>query len=184
MLLAGDEFGRTQQGNNNAYCQDSEISWLNWDIQEKGQELTRFVQKLTQLRQKYAILRRGRFLTGAFNEELGVKDVTWVNANGQEMHDEDWGNEAIRCFGMLIDGRSQSTGIRRRGEDVTLLLVLNAFSDLVQFTLPEAVAGSGWELLIDTNISDDASGNFNAGDIYDVTARSLLLFDLVPEKGL
>jgi glycogen operon protein len=183
MLLAGDEFARTQHGNNNAYCQDSEISWLNWDIQEKGREQTRFVQKLIKLRRKYAILRRGRWLTGAYNEELGVKDVTWINANGQEMHDDDWGNDATRCFGMLIDGRSQSTGIRRRGEDVTLLLVLNAYSDLVEFTLPEAVGGSGWELLLDTNVPEDASGDFDAGDIYGVTARSLLLFDLIAEKG-
>ena len=71
---------RTQNGNNNAYCQDNEISWVNWDIEEKGQSLIGFVQKLTALRHKYPILRRSRFLTGDYNEELGVKDVTWINA--------------------------------------------------------------------------------------------------------
>ena len=74
MLLAGDEFGRTQRGNNNAYCQDNEISWLDWRIEEKGRSLTEFVQQLTQLRDRYPILRRGRFLAGEYNEELGLKD--------------------------------------------------------------------------------------------------------------
>ena len=82
MMLAGDEFGRTQQGNNNAYCQDSEISWLDWDTKEKGQALIRFAKKLTRLRHQYPMLHRTRFLTGGYNEELGVKDVTWINANG------------------------------------------------------------------------------------------------------
>ncbi len=91
MLLAGDEFGRTQQGNNNAYCQDSAISWLNWDLQEKGQGLIRFVRKLTALRHKYPILRRNRFFTGEHNAALDVKDVTWINANGAEMQAGDWG---------------------------------------------------------------------------------------------
>jgi len=82
MLLAGDEFARTQNGNNNAYCQDNEISWVNWDVNEKGQFLIHFAQHLTRLRHRYSILRRSRFLTGEYNEELGIKDVTWINASG------------------------------------------------------------------------------------------------------
>src|SRR5437588_9350887 len=82
MLLGGDEFGRTQKGNNNAYCQDNEISWLNWEIDADGRALVEFVRKLTELRRQYPILRRGRFLTGAFNEELGVKDVDWISPAG------------------------------------------------------------------------------------------------------
>jgi isoamylase len=178
MVLAGDEFGRTQQGNNNAYCQDSEISWLDWSIGDKGLGLIRFVQKLTKLRHKYPILRRNRFLIGEYNEELGVKDVTWINANGAEMQDEDWGETNMQCFGMLLDGRSQSTGIRRRGQDVTMLLVMNAHSDVVGFTLPECTDGKGWDLLIDTNIPDEDGGSFTVGDQYGVTAQSLLLFEL------
>ena len=93
MLLAGDEFGRTQDGNNNAYCQDNEISWVNWDIKEKGDALIRFVQKLTKLRREFPILRRNRFLTGALDEELDIRDVTWINATGAEMSDEEWADE-------------------------------------------------------------------------------------------
>jgi len=177
--LAGDEFGRTQQGNNNAYCQDNEISWLNWNLDEKGKSLTRFVQQVIALRQKYPILRRNRFLTGAYDEQLDVKDLTWINASGNEMTGEEWSDAGMRCFGMLMDGRAQPTGIRQRGAEATLLLVLNAHHDLVEFTLPPQGSGSTWNLLIDTNIPDAEAGKvFKRGDKYGVTARSLLLFAL------
>jgi glycogen operon protein len=141
MLLAGDEFGRTQNGNNNAYCQDSAISWVNWDIQEKGHALIRFVQKLTRLRREFPILRRNRFLTGALDEQLDVRDVTWINASGAQMTSEEWEDETMRCFGMMIDGRAQATGIKQRGSDTTVLIVLNAYHDVVQFTLPPCTGG-------------------------------------------
>jgi glycogen operon protein len=179
MLLAGDEFARTQNGNNNAYCQDNEINWVDWDIAEDGRALIRFVQQLTALRHKYPILRRTRFLTGVYNEELGIKDVTWINASGTEMKPEEWGDMSMECFGMLMDGRAQPTGIRKRGEDATLLMVLNAYHDLVGFTLPETAGGSQWQLLIDTNLAEDAEmGTFTTGAVYGVTGRSLLLFAL------
>jgi glycogen operon protein len=179
MMLAGDEFARTQNGNNNAYCQDNEISWINWNIQEEGQSLIGFVGKLTVLRHKYPILHRSRFLTGVYNEELGVKDVTWINASGVEMKPEEWGDMTMQCFGMLMDGRAQPTGIRRRGEDATLLMVLNAYHDLVEFSLPETPGGSHWQLLIDTNLADhDKLGTFATGEAYGATGRSLLLFAL------
>ena len=185
MMLAGDEFARTQNGNNNAYCQDNEISWINWSLQGEEQSLIGFVRKLTALRHKYPILRRSRFLTGVYNEELGVKDVTWINASGVEMKPEEWGDRAMQCFGMLMDGRAQPTGIRRRGEDATLLMVLNAYHDLVEFSLPETPGGSHWQLLIDTNLADDDElGTFATGEAYGVTGRSLLLFALEADAAL
>ncbi len=184
MLLAGDEFGRTQEGNNNAYCQDSEISWLNWDLQDKGKHLVEFVKQLTSLRHRFPILRRNRFYTGAYNEALGVKDLTWVNCNGKEMEDEHWGDSNMKCFGMLMDGRAQPTGIQKRGGDATMLLVINEHSDLVKFTLPESYGGEEWALLIDTNLEENnASGIFKTGEDYGVTARSLLLFALKSENA-
>ncbi len=179
MIVAGDEFGRTQGGNNNAYCQDNEISWLNWDLKEKGQHLIEFTRKLTGFRHKYPILRRNLFLNGSYNEELGVKDVTWINANGREMEDHNWGDTGMRCFGMLIDGRAQVSGVRQRGKEATLLIVINDHSDMVNFTLPDAVGGSQWSLLIDTNVVDNTeTGTFKIGEMYKVTARSLLLLQL------
>ncbi|MBV8278297.1 MAG: hypothetical protein JO170_23975 [Verrucomicrobia bacterium] len=180
MLVAGDEFGRTQSGNNNAYCQDTEISWLDWNISEKGKSVIRFLQKLTDLRHKYPILRRNRFLTGQYVEEVGVKDVTWINANGSEMTPEQWQDDRMACFGMLLDGRAQATGIRKSSNDATLLLVVNGHGDLVEFALPECYGGMQWSLLIDTNITDSSvKGAFDPGHKYGVTARSLLLFELL-----
>jgi isoamylase len=102
-----------------------------------------------------------------------------MNANGKEMEDGHWKDANVRCFGMLLDGRAQVTGIRRRGEDATLLLVFNAWHDVVKFTLPEANGGKSWQLLIDTNMNDAGpGGRFDIGHSYEVTARSLLLFEL------
>jgi isoamylase len=182
MLLAGDEFGRTQGGNNNAYCQDNEISWLNWDMHEKGKELVAFTRRLTALRHKYPILRRNLFLDGQYNEELGIKDLTWINANGSEMQQESWTDTNMRCFGMLLDGRAQVSGIRQRGRQATLLIVINDHHDLVHFSLPECSGGNAWVLLIDTNVTNNSEqGSFKCGSAYAVTARSLLVFALQPE---
>ena len=180
MIVAGDEFGRTQHGNNNAYAQDNEISWTDWEgIGEDGRALTRFVAELVRLRRQKPLLRRGRFLSGAYNEELEVKDVTWLTASGTEMTPENWEDANARSLGVLLDGRAQETGIRRRGTDVTLYLVLNAHTDVVKFTLPRTVGGRGWILRIDTNQLDGNDGKtFRFDDQYEVTGRSLLLFEL------
>jgi isoamylase len=176
MMLAGDEFGRTQQGNNNAYCQDSEISWLNWEMADKGKSLISFVKKVIGLRHKYPTLRRSLFLSGQYLEELDLKDVTWINANGKEMDDAHWGDSDMRCFGMLLDGRAQTSGIRQRGHEATLLLIVNVYHDVVDFTMPASTAGEEWTLLVDTNKPDltDAVKK-KIGEAYGVTARSLLL---------
>jgi isoamylase len=98
---------------------------------------------------KYPILRRNRFLTGQHVKEVGVKDVTWINANGSEMTKDQWQDTGMRCFGMLLDGRAQATGIRRSSMDATLLLIINGHSDLVKFTLPECYGGMQWSLLVE-----------------------------------
>jgi isoamylase len=183
MLLAGDEFGRTQQGNNNAYCQDNEISWLDWNLAEKGQSLLRFTQTLCRLRHKYPILRRNRFLTGAHDEELDVKDLTWINAAGVEMQAADWSDPVAHCFGMLIDGRARPSGVRQRGTEATLLIVMNAHHDFVKFRLPASNGGGRWLRVLDTNVAVEGIENFEgaAGDEYGVTARSLVMFALLTE---
>jgi isoamylase len=182
MLLGGDEFGRTQRGNNNAYCQDNEINWFDWSAVEREQGLVRFVQRLTQLRHRYPVLRRRLFLTGKQDAELDVKDVTWINTNGAEMSEVNWKDAGTRCFGMLLDGRARSTGIPQRCGDATLLWILNAHHDIVKFTLPEAAGGRHWSLLIDGNRPDAANERFDIGSVYEVTARSFLLFEQEREK--
>jgi len=182
MILAGDEFARTQQGNNNAYCQDNEISWVGWEgLTDDQRSLTKFVQTLLAIRQALPMLRRGRFLTGEFDEEIGVKDVTWLTPAGHEMTPENWRDPNARCIGVLLDGRAQETGIRRVGSDSTLLLILNAHDDVVPFALPEAVGGSEWVRLIDTAEGPaDAGRKCPFGHAFDVTGRSLVLFILRP----
>jgi isoamylase len=179
MLLAGDEFGRTQQGNNNAYCQDNEISWVNWHIEEKGHALIEFVKKLIGLRHRFPILRRNLFLDGKFSEDLGIKDVTWINVNGKEMEGDSWNDAELRCFGMLLDGRAQPTGIRQLGHEATLLIVLNHHHEPAHFTLPECFGGSEWCVLVDTNDpAKSDEGKMKSGAEYEITPRSLLLFAL------
>jgi glycogen operon protein len=183
MLLAGDEFGRTQDGNNNAYCQDNEISWVNWNFGEKEVELAEFVRKVIVLRQSFPILRRSRFLTGEYNPDLDVRDVRWLSPTGQDIEDQHWGDTNARCFGMLLDGRAQASGIKRPAMDATALLVLNAHHDVVNFVLPDVVGGSVWRCLLDTNNPDDASHeSFQTGETYEITGRSLVLFVLEPES--
>jgi isoamylase len=177
MILAGDEFGRTQQGNNNAYAQDNELSWLNWDHAEKGRSLIAFVQRICALRRQYPVLRRNLFLTGTEDRELGVKDVTWINASGAEMQEVDWADPAMRCFGMLIDGRARPTAVRQRGAEAAMLVLLNGHHDLVEFTLPEFEGGTQWLLQVDTNlVQEEAKYQGRASDKYGITGRSLILF--------
>jgi glycogen operon protein len=187
MIVGGDEFGRTQGGNNNAYCQDNETSWVNWRHDDAGRTLNRFVQRLTTLRRTYPVLRQGRFLTARWNEELGVKDSTWLSPCGEEIKLEQWNDPAARCIGLLLDGRAQTSGIPKRGSEATLLLIVNAHHDVVLFTIPEVVGGRDWVRLLDTNLPEEDEDPEEAvhlpfGHQYEVTGRSLLLFLLRPSK--
>jgi len=183
MLLAGDEFGRTQGGNNNAYCQDNEISWLNWEIDDRGEALTNFVRTLAKLKSSFSILRRGRFLKSDLNEALQVKEITWINASGVEMQDGNWTDGNMRCFGMLLDGRAQVTGIKRIASDPTLLLVMNAYHDAVNFKIPEVAGGNRWRCFIDTNDPErEELSLISTGEEYQATGRSLLVF-VLDDKG-
>lgn len=184
MLLAGDEFARTQKGNNNAYCQDNELSWVDWEnIGEDGKELIEFTQRLIAIRRQQPILRRGRFLTGAHNEEIGVKDVTWLSPDGSEMSPESWHDPNAHCLGLVLDGRCQPTGIRKKGSDRTLLLILNSYHDEIGFKLAAVPGGLGWWCLVDTSQPDlnDDHPFFDFDTDYPVHSRSLLLFELAPE---
>jgi isoamylase len=110
MLLGGDEFGRSQQGNNNAYCQDNEISWVDWEHDERPQALTRFAQRLTDVRNRYRVLRQSRFPTGVWNEQLEIKDCTWLTPANEEMAAEHWADAAAKCLGLLLDGERKQAG--------------------------------------------------------------------------
>ena len=113
-----------------------------------------------------------------------MKDATWLTPDGKEMTDESWSDGNARCMAVLLDGRAQPSGIRRPGTDATLLLVLNAYHDVVNFTLPEAPGGREWDCLVDTNQPElDAPTSFGFGEQYEVTGRSFLLFMLKPDAS-
>jgi isoamylase len=185
MILAGDEIARSQQGNNNAYAQDNEISWLDWEsVDPDGWDLFEFTRKLVEIRQGQPLFRRGRFLTGAFNEQLGVKDVAWLDPKAREMTSEQWIDPNARSFAMLLDGRAQPTGIRRKGIDRTLLLIINAHQENVAFVLPHIPGGDRWQLLIDTNLPLWAHRpQAGSGMTVEVSGRSLSLWELQPAKS-
>lgn len=184
MLLGGDEFGRSQGGNNNSYCQDNEISWHDWEgIGLEGRAQAEFVRKLLMIRRALPMLRRGRFLTGAYDEEIGVKDVSWLTPQGEEMTAENWQDPHGRCLGILLDGRAQETGIRRVGDDSTLLIVVNAHTEIVPFVLPAATGGSRWVKLLDTHTPEHKElQRASFGKEFAVPVRALLLFVLEPER--
>jgi glycogen operon protein len=139
-----------------------------------------FTRKLLHIRKSFPVLNRGRFLTGNYNEYLNVKDVTWLTPDAEEMTDGHWADPNAKCFGMLLDGRAQATGIKRLGSDATLLLVFNAHDDVVNFTLPSVADGMHWIGLIDTNDPGRADRPaFEFGHRYQVTGRSMLLFALL-----
>ncbi|MGI4841308.1 MAG: glycogen debranching protein GlgX [Janthinobacterium lividum] len=179
MIVAGDEFARTQNGNNNAYCQDSETGWINWALDQDGADLLRFVRRLIKLRLKYPILRRNRFLVGTYNEDIGVKDVTWLDPHGNEMTTEQWEEGHGRSVGMLLDGRAQASGIRKPGADITLLVIVNAHHDVVNYTLPQVPEGEYWNCVVDTNRPElREHERLDFGSQFMVTGRSTLLFEL------
>lgn len=181
MIVAGDEFSRTQHGNNNAYCQDSEIGWVNWSLDDEGAALLKFVKRLTKLRLAYPVLRRSRFLVGDYNEAIGVKDVTWLDPQANEMSVEQWQDPHGRSLGMLMDGRAQVSGIQRPGADATLLLIVNAHHDSVTFSLPQVPAGEHWNCLIDTDRPQLRKGERHEfASSLQVAGRSLVLLELQP----
>jgi glycogen operon protein len=145
MLLAGDEFGRTQRGNNNAYCQDNEINWIDWSLAEQNASMVAFVQRLIDLRRSRLWLRRDTFLKGTLRG-AEAKDVTWLHPTGREMTDADWNDSSLRAIAVLLNGAA--TRGARTGD---LLVVFNANDAPAQMTLPSPPEGSAWGVLFDTS---------------------------------
>jgi glycogen operon protein len=152
MISHGDEIGRSQGGNNNAYCQDNEISWVDWDMDEDDRALLEFARTVFAIRQRNPVLRRGTFFRGHAGEEDVVRDVVWLRPDGAEMGAEDWRNAENRVLGMLLHG--EATGeVDRRGRLVrgdTLLLLMNAGSQARRFVLPDIGDGERWRELVHT----------------------------------
>ncbi len=152
MLLGGDEIGRTQRGNNNAYCQDNDVSWFNWDIGETGVDLYNFVRDVIRVKQDNPILRRRAFFTGEPHGGMQTKDVTWIRPDGSEMTEEDWADAELHSIGMLLLGlATDEVDIRGRSyAGDSLFLMLNAGTRSRSYTLPRMEFAGLWEEVLNT----------------------------------
>ena len=174
MLLGGDEIGRTQKGNNNAYCQDNEISWLHWDLTGEQKEFLEFVKKLIRFWKEQPVLHRRRFFQGRPIRGSGIKDLVWFDPSGKEMTDEAWNAPAVHSVVVRLDGGAidelDEKGQRIVGD--TLLLLMSAHDQPMSVTLPPAEVGKTWERLFDTGNSSEAD------NAYALEGRSLTVFRL------
>lgn len=176
MLVAGDEFGRTQAGNNNAYCQDNPISWLDWEgIDDAGQALLKFTRRLIQLCHEHIVFHRSRFFQGGIIPGTQVKDVVWLRPDGGAMHEADWQDSQARTLGLRLSGEAGLMHLTEHGEqeaDNTFLVLLNAAPGTVAFQLPAEQDGHFWEVVIDT-VDDQPGGYHRASTKVMLAPRSL-----------
>ena len=177
MIVAGDEISRTQYGNNNAYCQDNEISWLNWESADK--DLLRFTRKLIHFRKNHPVFRRRRWFQGEPVQHSGLEDIAWFLPEGTEMPEENWTHDFAKSLGVFLNGR----GIRSKGPkgeqiiDDSFYVIFNAYHDKLQYKLPPERYGARWTKVLDTfeDLVDEPTGCFLAGEIIIVQGRSTVV---------
>ncbi|HET8542846.1 MAG TPA: glycogen debranching protein GlgX [Anaeromyxobacter sp.] len=178
MIAAGDEMGKTQGGNNNAYCQDDEISWLDWELDDRRRALLGFTRRLVRLRLAQPVLQRRRFFRGKQMWDSSLKDLAWFRPDGTEMTEEDWQKPFARSVAFLLGGDAIATP-DERGEKIvgdTILVLLNAWHEPVEYVLPELEWGQEWEVLVDTaGASDHKRDLVAARRTLKVEARSTVV---------
>ncbi|WP_235935012.1 glycogen debranching protein GlgX [Candidatus Laterigemmans baculatus] len=183
MLLAGDEMGHTQQGNNNTYCQDNELTWLHWDLTKAQEKLLEFTRRLIELRRSQPVFHRRRFFHGQAIEGDAAPEVAWINIHGAEMTEEAWNTEYSKCLGLLLFG--DSIDVDDHGDQISgdsLLILFNGdHGDPIPFTLPEVEEQGPWERILDTSMPDAEPEIFQAGQPYSMAAASVIVFRLAPE---
>ena len=183
MLLGGDEWGRTQKGNNNAYCQDNEISWFDWRHDEKQNQFLEFTRKLIWFREAHPVFRRPKFFQGRRIRGSEIRDVMWFNPGGSEMSDKEWASPFVRCVGMLLSGDTVDV-VNFEGEpirDDTFLLLINAHNEAIPFVLP-GQENLEWALILDTMDPNGflaEPGKFASGEDVDLRGRACCLLQLV-----
>jgi glycogen operon protein len=182
MICGGDEIGRTQRGNNNAYCQDNELSWFDWKLDRAARELLSFTQGLIAFRKRHPVLRRRRFFQGRRIRGSEVKDLAWFRPDGKEMTDEDWGSGYARSLGLRLAGDAiEETDERGQPiRDETLLILLNMHHEPLPFTLPAHKRGVRWMPVLDTAAigKDTPLRMLKGGQQYTLEARSLAVLRL------
>jgi isoamylase len=183
MLLGGDELGRTQGGNNNAYCQDNELSWFDWSLVDENLPQLGFTRRVMEFRQRHPVFQRRKWFMGREFHGTGVEDMAWFDIDGAEMTEEQWNEGFAKSVAVFING-NEMPDPGPHGEIVTddsFLMLFNAHSETLEFTLPEGRWGSTWETVIDTDrpFLTDSEGpsalQHKAGNKIALVDRSLVV---------
>jgi glycogen operon protein len=177
MLWSGDELSHSQQGNNNAYCHDDEITWLNWEIDDSKREFLNFVKRVLRVWREQPVLQRRKFFQGRSIRGSDIKDISWFEPAGQEMSDQAWTAGFVKCIGVRLAG-DVIGDVDEHGDPIvgdTLLLLLNANHEAIPFTLPATRPEHHWEPLLDSAEASIESKAFSGGQRYPLQSRSLAL---------
>ncbi|MBX6314194.1 MAG: glycogen debranching protein GlgX [Isosphaeraceae bacterium] len=181
MMLAGDELSHTQHGNNNAYCQDNEITWLDWNLDDQRKAFLEFVKRVSQIWRTQPVFQRRKFFKGRPIRGSDIKDISWLDpSSGDEMTDEAWNTGYARCLGMRLAG-DVIGDVDERGEPIvgeTLLVLLNAHWEPIPFQLPKHQPERHWERILDTTDPNAEPAFFVSGQAYDLKGRSLAVLRL------
>ena len=182
MICAGDELGHTQNGNNNAYCQDNELTWLDWDLDEERKAFLDFVRKVTRIVKEQPVFHRRKFFNGRMIRGSGVTDISWFDTSGRDMPDDAWNAGFVKCLGVRLAG-DLIGDLDERGEMIkgdTMLVLLNAHFEPLPFTLPVTNPGHIWERMFDTAEPTAPAATAGAGENYPLQARSMVLLRTRP----
>jgi isoamylase len=185
MLSMGDEIGRTQKGNNNAYCQDNEISWTHWDIDEAKQKLLDFTSKLIELRRSHPNFRRKKFYQDRTIRKSVVRDIAWFGSDGHEMSEDEWNSKWIRSLGLMFNGETLNVVDDVMGRPVvddTFLILINSYHEGVEFTIPKSPHERGWVSVLDTADEEDPFKEESINSSRILTGRSLMLLKEMPSR--
>jgi glycogen operon protein len=181
MILSGDELSRTQRGNNNAYCQDNELSWLDWTSGQQRAQFLEFVSRIIRLRRQHPVFSRRRYVQADRLTAEGLKEIFWLAPDGREMNEGDWSQEFARCLGVYLAGGA----IERRGgrgeviKDSNFLLLFNAHHETITFRIAEVLSAKEWRTRLDTALADNpfVEKRHAAGADYALQGRSLVLLE-------
>jgi isoamylase len=179
MICGGDEMGRTQGGNNNAYCQDNPISWHDWNLSNEKRAFLDFTKELIRLRQAHPIFRRKKYFSGRKIRGTDIKNITWHRPDGEEMTDAEWNESFVKVLGLRLSGEDIDE-VDEQGElirDETFLILMNAHYESISFVLPKEAAQVVWQLTLNT-AADRLKEvlRLKSGDPFDLGGRSLALF--------